>query len=288
MDLKTIIVLALKASILLTVFSFGLQATKDDLLCVVRRPGHFVRALLALFVIMPVVAILLVKNFGLLPPVKIALVALAISPIPPLLPRKTGKAGGHPGFALGLMATAAVLAIFLIPLTMELLERVFGLALTMTAGAVAKLAFMTVLLPLLAGIAFRAVAPAVAEKIAKPIGAVAGVLLALGALVILVAVLPGIKSLIGSGTVISMVVFVIVGLAAGHFLGGPDPDKRTVLGLSTACRHPGIAFAIGVTNFPNERLVPAAVLLYLLVSAVVCIPYVNAQKRRVAEAVPAA
>src|SRR5262245_30675485 len=108
MDLKQIVMLALQVSILLTVFGFGLRATVDDLLYLVRRPGLFVRAILAVFVIMPIVAVLLARMFN-FPTVKIALVALAISPVPPILPTKETKAGGHAAFALGLMAWLSLL-----------------------------------------------------------------------------------------------------------------------------------------------------------------------------------
>ena len=65
-----------------------------------------------------------------------------------------------------------------------------------------------------------------------------------------------------------MLVFAGVGLAAGHLLGGPDPENRTVLALSTAPRHPGVAIALAAATFPDQKLAPAAVLRYLLVSAV--------------------
>jgi bile acid:Na+ symporter, BASS family len=50
-------------------------------------------------------------------------------------------------------------------------------------------------------------------------------------------------------------------------LGGPNVSDRTVLSLSTASRHPGIAMAIASTNFPNQKLFLPAILLYLIVNA---------------------
>jgi bile acid:Na+ symporter, BASS family len=84
-----------------------------------------------------------------------------------------------------------------------------------------------------------------------------------------------------------MVVFALVGLAAGHVLGGPDTPPRSVLALSTATRHPGIAIAIAAVNFPDQRLAPAAMLLYLLVSALVAKPYLVWLKRHPMAPVPA-
>lgn len=280
MDSKQLIVLALQASIFLAVFSFGLHAQWSDILSILRRPDKLARSLLALFVIMPLVAILIDRNFSLRPPVKIALVALAVSPIPPIFPLQAGKAGGPRPFILGLLETAALLSIVIVPLAMEVLARIFNVPLTMTSGAVAKLALITILLPMLAGMVVRTVAPDVADRIAKPVFLVAGLLLVAGSLVILFVSMPAIRSLIGDGTVIAMVVFAALGLLTGHLLGGPDPHERAVLALSSACRHPGIALTIAATNFPTQHLAAAAVLLYVLVAAAVCFPYVTWQQRR--------
>jgi BASS family bile acid:Na+ symporter len=52
-----------------------------------------------------------------------------------------------------------------------------------------------------------------------------------------------------------------------------------VLALSTASRHPGVALAIAHANFPDEKLAPAAVLLYLIVSGIVSLPYLRWNRR---------
>ena len=80
------------------------------------------------------------------------------------------------------------------------------------------------------------------------------------------------------GTVVAMGLFIVVGLLAGHLLGGPATDDRTVLAMATASRHPGVALAVAHLNFPDEAL-PAAVLLFLLANAVLSIPYVAWRKR---------
>src|SRR5262249_45301908 len=89
-----------------------------------------------------------------------------------------------------------------------------------------------------------------------------------------------IVSLIGDGTLIAMAIFVIVGLVAGHFLGGPVRENRTALALSTATRHPGIAFAIAHANFPQQKLAIAAIGLYLIVNAIATLPYMVWTKRQ--------
>jgi BASS family bile acid:Na+ symporter len=126
MDLSHLAMLALQVSILATVFGFGLGATFDTVLFLVRRPGILARSLLAMFVVMPVIAVLLVRAFDFPSTVEIALVALAISPLPPVLPNRLIKAGGRASYAISLVATAGLASIILIPLAIELLGRHFG------------------------------------------------------------------------------------------------------------------------------------------------------------------
>jgi hypothetical protein len=61
MDTKQIILLALRVAIFATVFGFGLQAKLDDVAYVLRRPGLLLRSLLAIFVVMPMLIVMVVK-----------------------------------------------------------------------------------------------------------------------------------------------------------------------------------------------------------------------------------
>ncbi|MGH7725012.1 MAG: bile acid:sodium symporter family protein [Candidatus Eiseniibacteriota bacterium] len=285
MDPKLLVGLAFKISIFATVFGFGLHATKDDLLYLIRRPGLLVRSLLAIFVIMPVVAYALARFFPFRPTVEIALMALAISPLPPLLPGKQAKAGGQASYGLGLMAILALLSLVLVPLLVEILDAVSPRDLAMSPRSVAGLVLTGALLPLAAGMLVRALAPGFAERIAKPVALVAKVLLALAALVLLVVAAPAMWALVGDGTILALVLFLVIGFAVGHLLGGPDPEHSTVLALATACRHPAIALGIAAANFPDLHF-GATILLYVLLGAIVGIPYLAMQKKRVPAAAP--
>ena len=90
-------------------FGYGLRAEFTDLLYLFRRPALLVRSLIAVLVVMPAVAVVLARWFDFAPTVEIALVALAISPLPPLLPTREAKAGGGERYGLGLMVVLALL-----------------------------------------------------------------------------------------------------------------------------------------------------------------------------------
>jgi BASS family bile acid:Na+ symporter len=288
MSVATLILLAIQLSLALLVFSIGLAATMGDVTYLFQRPKLLLRSLISMNVVMPLFAVVLAKSFDLTPVVKGALVLLAVSPLPPLFPRKALKAGGGFSYTIGLLVAATLIAIVFIPLAMGLLERAFDIPLQMGPAAVAARVLWTLLLPLAVGVAVHRLAPAFAERVGKPVGQIALVLLLVALVPILIRTWPGMVSLIGNGTVLAMMVFALVGLAAGHLLGGPDPQNRTVLALSTATRHPGIAIAIAAANFPDQKLAPAAVLLYLFVSAIASKFYLSwAARKHPAELRPA-
>jgi len=60
-----------------------------------------------------------------------------------------------------------------------------------------------------------------------------------------------------------------------------------VLALSTSNRHPAIALAIAKVNFPDEPNLAAAIVLYMLVSAIAGIPYTRRQQRSIAATIGA-
>jgi len=279
MDMKQLVILSLQVSIVAIVFSFGLKSTLDDLLYLWRRPGLLVRSLLSVLVVMPVMAVALTRLFALSHTVEVALVVLAISPMPPLLPKKEIQAGGRQSYALALMATMAALAVVACPLALELLGMYYGRPVDVVPGAITRIVLITVLLPLVLGISVRAWRAGTAERLAPLVGRAATVLLGLAALMLFAGAWRALWAAVGDGTLIALLTFVAIGLLVGHLLGGPDPDHSVVLALSTASRHPAIALSIASANFPDEHF-GATILLYLIVGAVAAMPYLSWRRRR--------
>ena len=278
MDARQLIVLALQVSIIGTVFSFGLNTTHADFRYLFGRPGLLCRSLLAVLVITPLMAIVLVQVFEFQRAAEIALVALAISPLPPLLPSKESKVVGNTSYGVALMALLALLAIVTVPLSVKVLEQVVGRPLNVPTAAIARMVSVAVLLPLLVGMAVRTLRPAVAERIEPVITLVAKILLILGAVALFAGMWRAILGAIGGGAVAAMLVFVVLALAIGDLLGQPEREHSIVLALSAASHHPAIALSIASANAPNEHFA-GTILLYLLVNLVVGGLYIAWQHR---------
>src|SRR5262245_1132214 len=283
MTLAKLIPLALQASIVLMSFSIALNVSLRDITQPLRRPGLLVRSLLAMNVIMPFFAVTIWLVFDLHLVLKLAFIALALAPVPPILPKKEAKAGGRQSYIIGLLVATALASIVLVPATVGLLNWLFGVQYHVTPATVAKIVGISILAPLAAGVIVRHFAPSVADRIAGPLSIAANVLLLAACVPVLIAEWRHILSLIGNFTLVAIVAYVLVGLAVGHLLGGPDPDTRTVLALSTATRHPAIAMAILHDAPVDQKTALAAVLLVVLVGVIAAWPYVRWRARSQAE-----
>jgi BASS family bile acid:Na+ symporter len=265
--------LALTISMALGVFALGLRASLADLTCLFRRPHELGRALVSMNLLMPLVALALGLAFNLKPAVKIALVTLSVSPVPPMFPKKALKVGGKGDYAVGLLVAMSLLAIVIIPTAMTIISRIVGVHLRMRASSVAALVVSTILAPLLLGTGVRKLVPLTAEPLTKLVSVLSLVLLLSSVVPVLVVSSRVILSLIGNGTLASMTGFALVGFLFGHLLGGPELNNRRVLALATSSRHPGIAVAIAHANFPAQSLTVPAVGLYLIVSGILFMSY---------------
>lgn len=280
MTAEKIVILLLKSSIFLTVFSLGLQATWQDAISLFRRPGLLFRSILSMNIAMPIIAVTLGGMYRINPAVKVALILLAVSPVPPLLPRQQLKLGGSSSYVCGLLVAAALFSIVLVPLTVAVLGVIYSRDVGISPGAVAKVVLPTILVPISVGLFVHARMPAFADRWAKPMGTAALILLVLCALPLLFVEGKPMIELIGNGTILVIAAFVVAGAAVGHWLGGPNPGDRTTLALATASRHPGLAAVIAAANFPAQlHPIAAAILLYFIVKALVLIPYNSRRKR---------
>ena len=289
MTLFGLVALGLQLSIVLTVFTLGLEASWRDVRALLREPGQWLRVTLAMNVIMPALAVLAIQFVfvDLRAPVKIALVALSASPVPPLFPKRASKIPRSAHHTVSIVAISCGVALLAIPVTLELVALSLGRVATQGAPSIILQLFTRTLVPFAAAAAVQHWAPALARKLVRPIAIGAGVLLVLSLVPALLVMGKPMVALIGNGTLAAFTAFCAAGLLVGHLLGGPLESRR-VLAMATACRHPGVAVAIAHATFPENRDVTPAILAYLLVSQLVTLPYLRLTARHAPSPAPTA
>ena len=271
--------LVLKASIVALILAIGMSATTDDIVYLWRRPVLLAKSLLAMYVVMPLVAILMARTLDLPRSTELALVVLAVCAGAPLLPKKLIKAGGDPAYVFSLIVTSSLVAIVTVPTSLHLLAHYISFdTAAVTPERVAQVILTSLLLPLGAGMLIRQAAPRLAERVGDPLLKVAGIVMSICALMALVAGFHLVFD-VGLPSIIAFAAFTLTAIAAGHILGGPDASDRRSLAVACASRHIGLALLIAASARGPQTL--ALVAAYILASAVVSIPYMWWQSNKV-------
>lgn len=258
------------------IFGIGLESTPGDALHLLRHPRQLLRALIAMYVAVPLAALAVVQLLPLSAPVAGSILVLAASSGAPLLPRKLLGVGDG-AYVFSLVVLTSLLAIVVVPLWMELMPVAFSRLPPIPAEQTAILIARSFFLPLLAGMLLRRLAPRLARTIASRLVAIAGIVLVAGAVALLVVNHDTLLEVRWRG-VAALAIFMAVSLAIGHVLGGPDPEQRTGLAVACAIRHIGIAVLVA-TSLPGPKT--ATILaVYIATSTAISLPYVQWRKRR--------
>jgi predicted Na+-dependent transporter len=249
--------------------SAGLQVDRENLIAILKNIGLLGRALLANFIIVPILGVLLAKAFVLPKFVATGFLLMAIAPGVPFVLSNVRKKGGSLGFAIELAVFLPLLSILTVPVTAQLV---------LPAGAAAQLPLghfiitlvLFQLIPLLLGIAIANRIP----RIAPPLARLSHIVFLVTVVLLLVMLAPrlvkDVTLVYGSHGMLAMLCLVILSMGTGWVLGGPRRQDRRILGIGTALRNIGLAAVVATSSsFRGTPLIASTVLTYLLIQFVV-------------------
>jgi BASS family bile acid:Na+ symporter len=278
--LKQIIPLLLPLSLALLVAAAGMASARGDFLYVLGRGQLLWRAFVAICVLPILFAAAIVALFPLTPAARAGIMLMALSPVPPLVIGKALKVGGAREYVYGIQVAASVFALFTVPLFGALVAHFYEVRAQFPLAVVARNIAMGIVVPLVVGLLLgRWIMPTFAHRIAPAVSLIANIVLVIAFVPIVVVTWPQMTALVGNGTLLAIVIFVICCAAGGHFLGAPG--SPSTLAFASATRHPGIALALASAN-QSDKSVSAAVLLIVLVGLVALLPYQMFVKRKAA------
>lgn len=266
--LRELVPLLLTLSLAGLVLTVGLNADREDLVYVLRRPLLLARSILSVMVIPPLAAAAIVSLLPLDLAVKAGIMLMAAAPVPPLVPGGEVGIGARKSFAYGLYVAMVLLTIISVPVVFNIAAHMFGRSDTVSPLPIAIMVLKGVIAPLAVGIIIHRFAPTFAARAAP-------ILYKLSMLLVVVAFAPilfmssaAMLDLIGNGTLFAMMVLVLICLATGHLLGGPEWVDRGSLAVASSVRHPGIAMGLASAYFVDKHI-QAGVLLFMLVGLVI-------------------
>lgn len=272
-------------------FAIGVNHNFGELLSLWRKPGLLLRSLVAVIVLVPLVVAALLVAFNLTPAVAAGLVVLAAAPGAPLTAKRSQMAGGDPAFSASLQLILALFAVIITPVILATCYTLFNLPIgRVTPFEVARQVAQVTFLPVIIGLLLQQFAPATAERLVKPVQIIAKILFLLLflVLIVLLALKPELRAMLNLGRPSTMAIIAMVGvsLAIGHFLGGPIRARRSSLAIACIARNVGLAMYIAGLSDYGEKFIPT-LLAYMILGAVLGIPYSVWSKRQMKQQKPA-
>jgi BASS family bile acid:Na+ symporter len=259
-------------SVALIMFAESLVIAPSRVVAVFRhQPAVMLRSLVAALILVPAAALALILLLEPAPAVAVGIAILAACPPAPLMLKTARKlGGGDPAFMASVHLSLAALAVITVPAVLHALSTPLGFRADVEPAALLSILAQTILLPIGLGLVVRALLPAWASRFAALLGTVGTLGLALVVLALSTALFPVLLRMDGwSYAVIAAVS--VAALAIGHWLGPQSGAEKTILAVECAVRHPGLAVAIGATNFTPQQALPVLLpcILTFMVTAMI-------------------
>jgi BASS family bile acid:Na+ symporter len=233
-----------------TMLAIGLTVTGAEILGVVRERRLMGRVLLANLVLIPIVGYLLILIFTLSPGTKLALALLALAPGGLTAIQFTDKVRGNLAFAAAVAFLLTILSIVITPILVKvILPLETGLDLPFMRIILFVLLYL--LLPLIAGFGIRSGREKAAKVLGKVMLIVSNVSF-VSTILLTSAVKKEAMGAIGMGTVLTMILFIVLSMVIGWWIGGPDKGNRRVLAIATSMRNAALGLLIAMRAFPES------------------------------------
>jgi BASS family bile acid:Na+ symporter len=257
--METLSVLSLLVFVIGSMASMGLSLKMKQIVEPLKNVKLVVLALVVNFVLVPIVAYGITLILPLDESLEIGLILLATAAGAPFLPKLAEVAKGNVAFSVGLMVLLMVVTIIYLPIVLPLLLQ----GVEVNPLDIAQSLIVMMLLPLAIGLLVNARYEEIAAKVQPTFGQASNIAILVLTVLGLVLNFQSMLDLIGSWGILAGIVFIVVSLVIGYFLGGSDSSIKSVMGLGSGQRNISAALVVAGQNFGMD------VVTYLMVIAVV-------------------
>lgn len=263
--LAVIMQLSVLVFVITSMLAMGLSLTVKQIIDPLRSVRLVVLALLANFILVPLLAYLILSVIQLEEGLATGLILIATAAGAPFLPKLAQVAKGNMAFSVGLMVLLMVVTIIYMPIVVPLLLQ----GVEINPWDIASSLIIMMLIPLAIGLFVKARYESIAESLHPHMSQTSTMALVLLMVSALVLNFNEIVGVIGTGAIIAILVFLIVAFVLGYFMGGPAADSKSVLGLGTAQRNLSAALVVAGQNFADDPNVLVMVLVAGLIGLIV-------------------
>jgi BASS family bile acid:Na+ symporter len=245
--------------------AMGLQVKMPEVAVALRNKKSLVLIFVWGWVLGPAFGYLITSVLPLAEPYVVVVLLTSLAPCAPFLQQMVGKARGDMGFAGAFIPLVAVGTVVLMPLMAPLLIK----GLTIETWALAKPLLLTILLPLIIGVAIRHYADKGAAKIFPAVKLIAllSTVMTIGWCLLLYG--RGMVNTAGELALLSMTLFMVgMGLITYRFGFGMKQNERSVMALGMGTRNVAAVLAAALAIPDADPRIVVMVIMWTLWSVV--------------------
>ncbi|MGA9856083.1 MAG: bile acid:sodium symporter [Gammaproteobacteria bacterium] len=248
--------------------ALGMKLTIAEVRAPLRNVPLSLKALLANFVLVPLVAYLLVWYFHLEHGYALGLILLATAAGDPFVTKASQLAKGDPAHTVAFMVALQVITVLYMPIVLPFLLP----GVKVDALEIAKPLIILMLIPLAFGFFVKARFEKIARLLSGPLDIFSSVVIAIALSMLMVLYFHQILATWGHRVILTALILAWAGFAFGYLLGGPKQGNRPVLALNTGIRGYSAALVVGVRNFPSEGTLVIMIATSLILCLVTMLP----------------
>jgi BASS family bile acid:Na+ symporter len=260
--------LSIVVFVVTSMLAMGLSLTIPQILQPLKNTRLVILALVANFVLVPLLAYIILLVIPLEQGLAIGLILLATAAGAPFLPKLAAAAKGDMAFSVALMVLLMVVTIIYLPLVLPLLLQ----GVEVDPLEIAQSLIILMLIPLAIGLFVKARYKSTAASLYPHMSQTSSTtfMLMLGGLILLN--LRNIIEIVGTRAIIVAVIFLLVAFVIGFFLGGKEANIRSVMGLGTGQRNVSAAVVVAGQNFSDDPDVLVFIIVAALIGLVLLMP----------------
>jgi len=262
--LQVLMNLSVLVFVITSMLAMGLNLTVRQIIAPLRDVKLVILALVANFVLVPILAYLILAVIKLDQGLATGLILMATAAGAPFLPKLAQAGKGNMAFSVGLMVLLMIVTIIYMPLVLPLLLQ----GVEVNPLEIARSLILMMLIPLAVGLFVKARYESTAESLQPHMSQTSSVAIVILMVTGLILNWQTIIGVIGTGTIVAIVLFLLGALVIGYFMGGKDSGIRSVLGLGTAQRNLSAALVVAAQNFSDDPNVLTMILVAGLVGLV--------------------
>ncbi len=231
--------------IITSMLGMGFNLTIPQILAPLKNRKLLIMALVANFILVPVLALLIVWIIPLSEGLQIGLILVGFAAGAPFLPKLVQLAKGDMAFTAGLMVLLMVITIAYLPIVLPFVLP----GVEVSPWEISKSLIVLMLIPLALALFIRARYEEVATGLVHTMTMAANLSLAAMFIGYFVAYFDDSFGILGTGGILAAVLLIVGAVVIGYLLGGTNKEIKKVLALGTGQRNLAAAFAIATSNF---------------------------------------